>query len=110
MTHIRVSKLTVIGSDNGLSPGQRQAIMWTNAGILLIQNMGTSFSQILSKIPTFPFKEMHLKISSAKLRQFWLGLSVLMQLLLNSEFDYIANYQTAPLLQHVCLTVFIVIT
>ena len=32
-THICVSKLTTIGSDNGLSPGRRQAIMWTNAGI-----------------------------------------------------------------------------
>ena len=33
--HICVSKLTIIGSDNGLSPGRRQAIIWTNAGILL---------------------------------------------------------------------------
>ena len=30
-----VSKLTIIGSDNGLSPGRRQAIIWTNGGILL---------------------------------------------------------------------------
>ena len=36
VTHICVSKLTIIGSDNGLSPGRRQAIIWTNAGILLI--------------------------------------------------------------------------
>ena len=28
-----VSKITIVGSDNGLSPGQRQAISWTNAGI-----------------------------------------------------------------------------
>ena len=34
MTHICVSDLTSIGSDDGLSPGQRQAIIWTNAGIL----------------------------------------------------------------------------
>ena len=32
-THICVSKLTIIGSDNSLSSG-RQAIIWTNAGIL----------------------------------------------------------------------------
>ena len=32
VTHICVSKLTIIGSDNGLSPGQRQAIIWTNDG------------------------------------------------------------------------------
>ena len=27
VTHIRVGKLTIIGSDNGLSPGRRQAII-----------------------------------------------------------------------------------
>ena len=32
---IYVSNLTIIGSDNGLSPGQHQAIIWTNAGIWL---------------------------------------------------------------------------
>ena len=44
VTHICVSKLTTIGSDNGLSPGQRQAIIWTNAGILLIRPSGANFS------------------------------------------------------------------
>ena len=34
VTHICISKLTIIGSDNGSSPGRRQAIIWTNAGIL----------------------------------------------------------------------------
>ena len=66
MTHICVSKLTIIGSDNGLSPGRRQAIIWTNAGILLIQILGTNFSEILGKIHSFSFKKMHLKMSSAK--------------------------------------------
>ena len=33
VTHICVSNLTIIDSDNGLSPGRRQAIIWTNAGI-----------------------------------------------------------------------------
>ena len=37
VTHICVSKLTIAGSDNGLSPGRRQAIIWTNAGIMLIR-------------------------------------------------------------------------
>ena len=37
VTHICVSKLSITGSDNGLSPGRRQAIIWTNAGILLIE-------------------------------------------------------------------------
>ena len=50
VTHICVSKLTIIGSDNGLSPGRRQAIIWTNAGILLIRTLGTNFSEILSAI------------------------------------------------------------
>ena len=36
MTHIGVSKLAVTGSDNGLSPDRRQAIIWANAGLLLI--------------------------------------------------------------------------
>ena len=38
VTHISVSKLTITSSDNGLSPGRRQIIIWTNAGILLIWN------------------------------------------------------------------------
>ena len=46
VTHICVGKLTIIGSDNGLSPGRRQAIIWTNAGILLIWPLGTNFSEI----------------------------------------------------------------
>ena len=45
--HICVSKLTIIGSDNGLSFDRRQAIIWTNAGILLIGPMGANVSQIL---------------------------------------------------------------
>ena len=46
VTHICVGKLTIIGSDNGLSPERRQAIIWTNAGILLIGSLGTNFSEI----------------------------------------------------------------
>ena len=46
-THICVGKLTIIASDNGLSPGRRQAIIWTNAGILLIGPLGTNFNGIL---------------------------------------------------------------
>ena len=45
-----VKKLTIIGSDGGLSPGRRQAIMWTNAGILLNGPLGTNFSEILIEI------------------------------------------------------------
>ena len=77
VTHICVSKLTIIGSDNGLSPGRRQAIIWTNTGILLIGPLGTNFSEILIEILIFSFKKMRLKVSSAKRRPFCLGLNVL---------------------------------
>ena len=77
VTHICVSKLTIIGSDNGLSPGRRQAIIRTNAGILLIGTLGTNFSEILSEIHTFSFKKTHLKMSSAKWRPFCFGLNLL---------------------------------
>ena len=77
MTHLCISILSIIGSDNGLSPGQRQAIIWTNAGMLLIEPSGTNFNEILIKIITFSFKKMHLKMQSAKWRPFCLGLYVL---------------------------------
>ena len=53
VTHICVGKLIIIGSDNGLSPERRQAIIWTNAGILLIGPLETNFSEILFEIQTF---------------------------------------------------------
>ena len=76
-THIYVGKLTIIGSDNGLLPGGRQAVIWTNAGISLIRTLATNFSEILGKIHSFPFKKMHLKMSSAKGHLFSLGLNEL---------------------------------
>ena len=57
--YVCVSKLTTIGSDNGLSPGLHKAIIWTNAGILLIGPLRTNFSEILIQIDTFSFKKMH---------------------------------------------------
>ena len=77
VTHICVGKLTISGSHNGLSPGRRQSIIWTNVGILLIWHLGTNFSKILIKIYTFSLKKMHLKMSSGKCRPFCLGLNVL---------------------------------
>ena len=77
VTHICVGNLTIIGSYNGLSPGRRQAIIWTNDGILLTGPLGTNFSEIFIGIQTFSFKKMHLKMSSAKSRPFCLGLDVL---------------------------------
>ena len=77
VTHICVGKLTIIGSDDGLSPGRRQAIICTNAEILLIGPLGTNLSEILIAIETFSFKKKHLKMSSGKCRPFCLGLIVL---------------------------------
>ena len=80
VTHICISKLTTIGSDNGLSPGRCQAIIWTNGEILLIGPLATNFSEILIEIRIFSFKKMHLKMSSGKWRPSCLGLNVLTHL------------------------------
>ena len=77
VTHICVSNQTIIGSDNGLSPGRRQAIIRTNAGILLIESLGTNYNEILIDIHIFSFKKIHFKMSSGKWRPFCLGLNVL---------------------------------
>ena len=77
VTHMCVSELTVIGSDNGLSPGRRQAIIWTNAGILLIRPPGTNLNEILIEIHMISFTKIYLKMSSGKWRPFCLGLNVL---------------------------------
>ena len=77
VTHICVSKLTIIGSYIGLSPDRRQAIIWTHAGLLLIGPLGTNLSGILIEIQTFSVKKMRLKVSSAKLRPFFIGLNEL---------------------------------
>ena len=76
VTHICVGKLTIIGSDNGLSPDRRQAIILTNAGILIIGPLGTNFSEILIEIQTFSLKKIRFKMSSAKCCSFRLGLNV----------------------------------
>ena len=75
--YIYIGKLTIIGSDNVLSPAWRQAIIWTQAGILLIGLIGTNFIEILIEIHTFSFKKMHLNMSSGKWRPFCLGRNVL---------------------------------
>ena len=58
VTHICVSRLTFTGSGNGLSPGRRQAIIRTNAGMLLIGPLGTNFSENLIEILTSSFTKM----------------------------------------------------
>ena len=77
MTHISVDNLTIIGSDNGLSPGRRQAITWTNVGILLIGPLRTNFSEMLIEIHTFSFEKIYLKKSSGKWLPFCIDTNVL---------------------------------
>ena len=72
-----IGKLTIIGSDNGLSPGRCQTIIWNNGGILLIGPLGTNLSEILIEIQIFSLKKMRLKMSSAKCWPFRLCLNVL---------------------------------
>ena len=63
VTHICINKLNIIGSNNGLWPGRRQAIIWTSAGMSLIGPLGT---KILTEIHTFWIKKMHFKLLSGK--------------------------------------------
>ena len=94
VTHICVGKLTIIGSDNGLSPERRQTIIWTNAGILLIGPLGTNFSEILIVIQTFSLKKIRLKLSSAKCCSFRLGLN---ELIPCQEVVQVVCYQGTPM-------------
>ena len=76
MTDIYVGLIN-IGSDNGLSPGRCQAIIWTNPGILVIRPSGTNFSEFLIVIHIFSFNKMHLKMWSGKWRPFCICFNVL---------------------------------
>ena len=76
-TNICISKQTIIGAENGLSPCRCQSIIWTYAGILFVRPWGTNFSEIFIKIDVSSFKKMHLKMSSAKCGPFCLDLNVL---------------------------------
>ena len=68
--------LTIIGSDNGLSPVRRHTIIWTNAVLLFIGPIGTKFSQIVFEMKISSFKKMHLNMSG-KCCPFGLSLNVL---------------------------------
>ena len=101
MKHLCVSKLTTIGSDNGLSPGRRQAIIWTNPGILLIEPSGTNFSEILIETHTFSFKKIRLKMLSGKRRPFCLSLNVLRQLFVQASMCQITPH---PVMSYLLLS------
>ena len=68
-------------------PEWHRAVIWTNAGILLIEPIGTTFNEILIEMHTLSFRKMHLKMSSAKWRSFCLGLDVLINKVVKSVMD-----------------------
>ena len=77
LTHCGRLMHICVGSDNGLLPSRCQAIIWTNAGILLIGPLGTNLNETVIEIYIFSFKKMHLKLSPGNWRPFHLGLNVL---------------------------------
>ena len=99
--HICFSKLTIIGSDNGLSPGRHQAIIWTNAGIWSIGPLGTNSSEILIETDKFSFRKMDLKLSSAKWWPSCLGLNVLTKSRWNKQGK--CNFKSIFLKENLCM-------
>ena len=63
MTHMNISHVSVnkaiTVSDNGLVPNRRQAIIWTNAGLLLIKSLNTNLNFIQTTM--ILYKKMHFK-------------------------------------------------
>ena len=81
VTHMYVSIIAIIDSDNGLSPARYQAMIWIIAGILLNGPPGTIFSEIVIEFHTFPYKKVHFKMSSINWLPFTIVLNVLMSLM-----------------------------
>ena len=67
----------IMGLDNGLSPVWHQAIVWTNADIIVIESLETNFSSIWIKTQQFSCKWICLKMTSAKCLRSCSGLNVL---------------------------------
>ena len=95
--HKCVSKLTIISSDNGLSPGRRQAIIWTNAVKLLIGPLETNFNEIYFKMSSGKWKPYCPGI--AELKQgpgvyvgvpqcVWCGLYIYIAIAPNNDIQY----------------------
>ena len=101
-----VSK-AITGSDNGLLPKRRHAIIWTNADILSIRSWVTYFIEILFNLHWFSFKKMQLKMSSGKWRPFCLGLNVLsllkpqqLWIVKNRAVNTLSDHYSAFLISH----------
>ena len=92
VTHICVDKLTINGSDNGLSSDRRQAVIWTNAGLLSIGSLRTYFNENLIKIQQLSLRIMHVKMSSAKWRPSCPGLNDLIKTRLLCQTFIISKY------------------
>ena len=73
LTHICVGKLTIIGSDNDLSPVHRQAIIWN----IINWRLGNKLQWNFIRNSNIFIQGMHIKMSSVKWRPFCLGLNVL---------------------------------
>ena len=73
--HVCVSKLTVIGLNNSLSPGRHQYIIKSNDRILVIGPLRTNVGEILIESHKFWFEKIQFYISSAKQQSFGLGLN-----------------------------------
>ena len=101
VTHICVHKLTIIGSDNGLSSGRHKAIICTDAGILLIGPWGTNFNDIIIEVRAFSLNRIRLKMSSANCCPIRLGLNGLSQT--TKHFEKSWRYSsTTRILLHIC--------
>ena len=97
MTHICINKLTIIYSDNGLSPGRRQAIIWTNSEIFLTGPLGTNFGESSIEIHTYSFNEMPWKMSSGKCRPQYVNVSnQLVNLRYRRTLISLRTYQSLP--------------
>ena len=57
LTHICISKLTIIGPVNGLAP-----TIWTNSAILLIESLGINFSGIIRENHRFLFRKRQFNV------------------------------------------------
>ena len=96
--YICASKLTITGTDNGKSLGQCQAIIWPNAGILLIRNLRTDISESLSEIHTFSFTQMSLNVCEMAATLFQ------PQCVTLRNFCQVSNMKWGVLTKQICLS------
>ena len=73
---------------------RHEAIIWTNSGILFIGTLRTTLYEILIKIHTFSFKNMHLKMLSGKCWPFFLASNCV-------NLSWIQNSSTFPWVSYI---------